>query len=219
MKKFKRYVSFNQYFDCLIGQGAFGIAMKATYESAAVFIKQKKSYSPYVSDIFRKEALVLSQIKHENIIRLLGVCNDPMYFIRLHIIPRRVAILVIIFWNFTICQDRSDSPRVKGNLISSIENLAYDLPLKLPNDLRLGILGNIREISNLGGHMVQWQVPLQELRLCEQQLKKYTKTLSGIVEGGGGEICLALFRKLEKSVLILGKKCPDCGLLWVKFLI
>ena len=78
MKKFKRYVSFNQYFDCLIGQGAFGIAMKATYESAAVFIKQIKSYSPYVSDIFRKEALVLSQIKHENIIRMLGVCDDPV---------------------------------------------------------------------------------------------------------------------------------------------
>ena len=62
----------------MIGQGAFGIAMKATYQSAAVFIKQIKSYSPYVSDIFRKEALVLSQIKHENIIRLLGVCDDPV---------------------------------------------------------------------------------------------------------------------------------------------
>ena len=29
MKKFKRYVSFNQYFDCLVGQGVFGVAMKA----------------------------------------------------------------------------------------------------------------------------------------------------------------------------------------------
>ena len=77
----------------MIGQRAFVIAMKATYESAAVFIKQKKSYSPYVSDIFRKEALVLSQIKHENIIRLLGVSNDPVYFDGLYIIPRRVAIL------------------------------------------------------------------------------------------------------------------------------
>ena len=61
-----------------MGQGAFGIAMKATYQSAAVFIKQIKSYSPYVSDIFRKEALVLSQKTHENIIRLLGVCDDPV---------------------------------------------------------------------------------------------------------------------------------------------
>ena len=78
MKKYKRYVSFNHSFGCLIGQGAFGIAMKATYQSAAVFIKQIKSYSPYVSDIFRKEALVLSQKTHENIIRLIGVCDDPV---------------------------------------------------------------------------------------------------------------------------------------------
>ena len=78
MKKFKRYVSFNQYFDCLIGQGAFGIAMKATYQSAAVFIKQIKSYSPYISDVFRKEAMVLSQINHKDIIRMLGVCDDPV---------------------------------------------------------------------------------------------------------------------------------------------
>ena len=62
----------------MIGPGAFGIAMKATYQSAAVFIKQIKSDNPYVSDIFRKEALVLSQIKHENIIQLLGVCDDPV---------------------------------------------------------------------------------------------------------------------------------------------
>ena len=65
----KELFLFNWYFDCLIGQGAFGIAMKATYQSAAVFIEQIKSYSPYVSNIFRKEALVLSQIKQENIIR------------------------------------------------------------------------------------------------------------------------------------------------------
>ena len=52
--------------------------MKATYQSAAVFIKQIKSYSPYVSDFFRKEALALSQIKHENVIRLFGVCDDPV---------------------------------------------------------------------------------------------------------------------------------------------
>ena len=74
--------------------------------------------------------------------------------------------------------------------------------------------------------MVKWLVSLQELRICKQQLKKIHKNryqtffflssftgflhlvpniLSEIVEGGGGEISLALFRKLEKSVLILGK--------------
>ena len=69
---------FNWYFDCLIAHGVFGIVMKATYQSAAVFIKQTKSYSQHLSNVFRKEALALSQIKHENIIRLLGVCDDPV---------------------------------------------------------------------------------------------------------------------------------------------
>ena len=35
--------------------------------------------------------------------------------------------------------------------------------------------------------------------------------------GGGGEVSRALFQKLEKSALICGKNCPDCGHLWVKF--
>ena len=69
---------FNWYFDCLIAHGVFGIAMKATYQSVVVFIKQTKSYSPHLSNVFRKEALALSQIKHEDIIRLLGVCDDPV---------------------------------------------------------------------------------------------------------------------------------------------
>ena len=36
---------------------------------------------------------------------------------------------------------------------------------------------------------------------------------------GGEEVSPALFWKLEKSTLILRKKCPDYGYLWVKFLI
>ena len=47
----------------------------------------------------------------------------------------------------------SDSPQIKQNLISSIENLVYELPHELPNDLRLRKLGNTRKISNLGEHI------------------------------------------------------------------
>ena len=36
----------------------------------------------------------------------------------------------------------SESPQVKQYLISSITNLVHELPHKLPNDLRLRILGN-----------------------------------------------------------------------------
>ena len=45
-------------------------------------------------------------------------------------------ILVIICWNFTIFEYKSDSPQAKGNLISSIANLVYGLPNELPNNLR-----------------------------------------------------------------------------------
>ena len=36
----------------------------------------------------------------------------------------------------------SDSPQVKGNLISSLANLAFELPHELPNNLKLRILEN-----------------------------------------------------------------------------
>ena len=37
--------------------------------------------------------------------------------------------------------------------------------------------------------------------------------------GGGGEVYPSYFQKLKKSALIYEKKRPDCGHLWVKFLI
>ena len=43
--------------------------------------------------------------------------------------------------------------------------------------LDLRKLGNIREISNLGGHIAQCLVSLQELRLCQQQLKNMQKQI------------------------------------------
>ena len=55
----------------------------------------------------------------------------------LFIDPLLPTILVIIFWNFTVFQDRSDSPQGKQNLISSIANVVYELPHELSNNLRL----------------------------------------------------------------------------------
>ena len=55
---------------------------------------------------------------------------------------RLSTILVIIFWNFTMFQYRSDSAQVKRNVISSIKILVYELPHDLLNDLTLRILGN-----------------------------------------------------------------------------
>ena len=39
-----------------------------------------------------------------------------------------------------------------------------------------------------------------------------------VIRGGRGEVSPAVFQKLEKSALICGKICPDCGNLWIKFL-
>ena len=93
------------------------------------------------------------------------------------------TILAIMFWNFTIFQYTSDSPQVKGNLISSIVNLVYVLLHELPNELPMcphthtkkKKLGNIRKISNLGGHIIYCLVAIRKLRLCQQQLKNTQK--------------------------------------------
>ena len=55
---------------------------------------------------------------------------------------RDSTVLVIIFWNFTMFYERSESPQVKENLTSSITNLIYELPHEFSNDLKLTILGN-----------------------------------------------------------------------------
>ena len=46
-------------------------------------------------------------------------------------------------------------------------------------------------------------------------LSKATELFRRVTGGGGREVYPALFQKLEKSALTLGKKCPDCGHLWV----
>ena len=68
------------------------------------------------------------------ILAIILICN-VVFQVRL-----LSTILVIIFWNFTMSQYRSKSPKVKRNLVSSIASLVYELPHELPNDLR--ILGN-----------------------------------------------------------------------------
>ena len=55
---------------------------------------------------------------------------------------RDSTVLVTIFWNFSMFYERSESPQVKENLISSITNLIYELPHEFSNDLKLTILGN-----------------------------------------------------------------------------
>ena len=51
------------------------------------------------------------------------------------------TILSIIFWIFATFYKKSDTQQVKQYLISSINNIVYELPHELPNDLSLTILG------------------------------------------------------------------------------
>ena len=55
-------------------------------------------------------------------------------------LKHKTTILVIIFRHFLIVYLRSESSQVKRYLISSITNLAHELPHELPSDLRLRIL-------------------------------------------------------------------------------
>ena len=60
---------------------------------------------------------------------------------------QNTAILVMIFWNFTVFQCRSNSPQLKQILISSITNLLYELSNELPNGLKLSILGHMEIVK------------------------------------------------------------------------
>ena len=72
---------------------------------------------------------------------------------------------------------RSDSLKVKRNMISSIANVAYELPHELPNKLRPRILGN-KEILRKSQLWVEtWpsaQSPFQELNfgISSQKTRK-----------------------------------------------
>ena len=52
------------------------------------------------------------------------------------------TILAIIFWDILMFDKISVSPQVKQIVIISNEDGIYELPHKLPNDLRLRTLGN-----------------------------------------------------------------------------
>ena len=66
---------------------------------------------------------------------------------------KEISILDIIFWNFSIFQHTFHSPQVKGYLISSITNIAYEVPHELPIDLI--------KTSKLGGEEPSGQYSFQ----------------------------------------------------------
>ena len=59
------------------------------------------------------------------------------------------TIMVIIFWHFLIFDQMFLSPQVKQRVITSNKHGINELPHELPNDLRLRILGNLKNQENI----------------------------------------------------------------------
>lgn len=62
-----------------LGQGGFGIVYKGTYQFAPVAIKQLQigNLSPAAQEEFRKEAEMMAQLRHPNIVHFYGYCSIP----------------------------------------------------------------------------------------------------------------------------------------------
>ncbi|KAL3845641.1 hypothetical protein ACJIZ3_003044 [Penstemon smallii] len=67
----------NNFHDSMIiGQGGFGTVYKGIIENKIVAIKQSKEVSSNQVDQFVNEIVVLSQINHKNVVKLLGCCLE-----------------------------------------------------------------------------------------------------------------------------------------------
>ncbi|KAK7346311.1 hypothetical protein VNO80_20827 [Phaseolus coccineus] len=64
--------------DCLLGSGAFGNVYKGTFDlEGTLAIKRAHSESFSSVDEFRNEVRLLSAVRHRNLIRLVGYCEEP----------------------------------------------------------------------------------------------------------------------------------------------
>ena len=67
----------------VIGQGSFGVVLRTKYsqnasESVDVVEKKLLSSSAGFVEAFAKEAKLLLQLRHENIVEFKAVCQDPI---------------------------------------------------------------------------------------------------------------------------------------------
>ena len=67
-------------FICLvvIGQVSFGAVEKGLWNNLLIVLKKlNKTYSEETTNVFSKETKSLNDVRHENIIELLAVCDNP----------------------------------------------------------------------------------------------------------------------------------------------
>ena len=69
----------------VLGRGTFAVVEKSKYKNNIVAVKKLHSNLPQnVTNIFTKEALLLRQIGSENVVKILGVCENPISIIMEH---------------------------------------------------------------------------------------------------------------------------------------
>ena len=62
----------------VIGQGSFGTVEKGLWNNLPIVLKKlNETYSEEMRNVFSKEAKLLNDARHENIIELLAVCDNP----------------------------------------------------------------------------------------------------------------------------------------------
>ena len=68
------------YYSFLIGSGSFAIVERGVYGSTPiVFKKLHDGKSNDIENIFAKEAKLLTNVAHENIVSMLPVCNKSVF--------------------------------------------------------------------------------------------------------------------------------------------
>ena len=63
----------------VLGPGTFAVVEKCKYKNNIVAVKKLHSNLPQnVTKIFTKEALLLQRISLKNVVKILGVCENPI---------------------------------------------------------------------------------------------------------------------------------------------
>ena len=62
----------------VIGQGSFGTVEKGLWNNLPIVLKKlNETYSDEMTNVFFKETRLLHYLRHENIVELLPVCDNP----------------------------------------------------------------------------------------------------------------------------------------------
>ena len=70
----------------VLGRGTFAVVEKCKYKNNIVAVKKLHSNLPQnVTNIFTKEALLLRRISSKNVVKILGVCENPISIMMEHL--------------------------------------------------------------------------------------------------------------------------------------